>query len=1175
MDWLKDWGMRFWADFLEVLSGRPALALIDKIASWFNALWLGLSYNSIVALWDEFTRTVPEIYRDNVADLATFLAWELQVITGLPIDRAKILAAISPTPGAIDQIALGKVLGDPFFLIFNVPEVARGYKDRLRGTGELRNLMRFIGANTRLQVGGMAVNTLSSVLPFNLPNAFKDIPEKVDNILGWQDLMEEIIQSPIQALCSEGLLAKFYRETKPVDYTFAEAMKGYHAGMIPRDIVSKVMDNLGYRDDTRTVLIDLNEADLSDADLVELYEHRRLTKEDIVKEYRGKGYGARKADLKAQRAVNNRTWSYLDKIADQYLNLFRDCVMPQQEVEVLLTNLGWTQGEVNAAIALKSLEQRQRKWLSESKLDKAVDTGIMTTSEVFDYLTCQGMTPIDATIDIIQMLTNRLPKDCFDKIVPIDLDKAFQLLLQLLQTGDILALPFNLIKFLKCLGITEFPELPDEEDKDKKPALKLPTGAFNAIPSSPDVGEQFRLVWNIQNADTVVIDNGIGPQPSQGVLFLIAAVNTIWKLLATNKDGARTFQASLLAKRLPPPKVKKEPFPTLSLRISPTSLLEGDQYGIEWETRFATEVFLEDGGGQIPVALSGAQFRTADHSRIFTLTAAGPGGQRSRSETQVVRPEVLEAIKPPSASLSVSPGRATTGDRVEVKWSTSNATVVTLTGANGPETVASAGVRIITADHDRIFSLSAASPSRIRDRVAWDALIVDPPEAEEPPTVPKPTANFVIRPARTLPGETVALELRTTNSTTVTLQRGNIAVPVDREGAMTIVTEATETMILRATGPGGTTAVVKILVVVPKEVEELLLAPPTVSLTVRPSQVVRGDLVALEWRVTRATRAELTLPTGTDFVDLVGAKTITATETTNIILLAEGPGGKSSAVKILVVEEQPPVDEAQPKPTARLTVSPSRVMVGQVVALEWRTANATKVTLIRPSGTLEVNPVSATTMIADRTQNIILRAEGPGGEATDVQVLVVLPLPIIIPPPEPEPPVPTSTFSVSPRRAKQGKLILIDWRTENATDISLQRPLERITLAPQGSMSIVADQTELLVLDAQGPGGREERSKLLLVTPPAVVEPPPTPEPPDPRVTLALRPAKAKPGEIIIIEWHVTNATEIFVGTLAGERQEVADGFFSYTVQTTEMITVRAVGPGGEVKKSKVLVAST
>jgi hypothetical protein len=464
-------------------------------------------------------------------------------------------------------------------------------------------------------------------------------------------------------------------------------------------------------------------------------------------------------------------------------------------------------------IAEAELDRRSRKWLTESDLNKLLDMGVLDALEVQEYLVCQGMTELDAAMKVLLLLEKRLPEDCLDKIKPGDIAPIINAMLAALFGKGVFTLPPGLLKLAQCLGETPFP-IPGPPGKEpKEPAPKLPKGSFATLPSTATVGDPFRLQWSIENADSVEIDHDIGKVPPQGVRFLTASENIVYVLTAKNKAGTKTFQASLLVKPKPEPKPVTVPPPTASLSVTPSRATEGDTVAVTWSTTRADQVFLDDGTGPRALNPIGAFFMAARQNTVFTLTASGPGGQRSATDALIVRPAHAPKRARITASISVTPGRVKRGEEVEIRWSTSNADSVVLLGLGSDMPVAASGVIVVRADLDRIITVRAVARDTGESKEASDAMIVLEPTAPKEPTEPPPTVSLTVRPSIAKAGQEVALEWRTSHATLVTLVRGNTSVLVEPDGATTIVAETSEIIVLHAVGPGGEEAIAKVLIV--------------------------------------------------------------------------------------------------------------------------------------------------------------------------------------------------------------------------------------------------------------------------------------------------------------------------------------------------------------------------
>lgn len=74
------------------------------------------------------------------------------------------------------------------------------------------------------------------------------------------------------------------------------------------------------------------------------------------------------------------------------------------------------------------------------------------------------------------------------------------------------------------------------------------------------------------------------------------------------------------------------------------------------------------------------------------------------------------------------------------------------------------------------------------------------------------------------------------------------------------------------------------------------------------------------------------------------------------------------------------------------------------------------------------------------------------------------------PPAAPAPPTPTATLSASPEVIQQGQSTVLTWKTENASDVTIEG---LGTLAASGSKSVTPDGSTTYTLLAKGPGGTQ------------------------------------------------------------------------------------------------------
>jgi peptidoglycan-associated lipoprotein len=84
------------------------------------------------------------------------------------------------------------------------------------------------------------------------------------------------------------------------------------------------------------------------------------------------------------------------------------------------------------------------------------------------------------------------------------------------------------------------------------------------------------------------------------------------------------------------------------------------------------------------------------------------------------------------------------------------------------------------------------------------------------------------------------------------------------------------------------------------------------------------------------------------------------------------------------------------------------------------------------------------------------------------------------PPPAPLPPAPTVTIDVTPATVQQGQPVTVTWKTENATDVTI----EQIgAVQPNGAQSLTPADSATYHITAKGPGGVQQADARVTVVP--------------------------------------------------------------------------------------------
>ncbi|MCK4762084.1 MAG: hypothetical protein KAW12_07785, partial [Candidatus Aminicenantes bacterium] len=146
--------------------------------------------------------------------------------------------------------------------------------------------------------------------------------------------------------------------------------------------------------------------------------------------------------------------------------------------------------------------------------------------------------------------------------------------------------------------------------------IAKPTVSFSASPSTISYKQSSTLSWNVNGADSVTIDNGIGSVVPGGSMAVSPQVpNTTYTLTAANLGGTTTAAATVTV-IFPPPRV--------SFSASRNYIQPGSSVTLTWATEVAQTVTIEPGFGSVD--LTGSMPVTPAESTTFRLYAVGYGG---------------------------------------------------------------------------------------------------------------------------------------------------------------------------------------------------------------------------------------------------------------------------------------------------------------------------------------------------------------------------------------------------------------------------------------------------------------------------------------------------------------------------------------------------------------------
>ncbi|BBO72159.1 hypothetical protein DSCA_60890 [Desulfosarcina alkanivorans] len=153
--------------------------------------------------------------------------------------------------------------------------------------------------------------------------------------------------------------------------------------------------------------------------------------------------------------------------------------------------------------------------------------------------------------------------------------------------------------------------------------LHPPSVSLEATPTIVLIGESSTLAWTATNADSVSIDQGIGPVDLTGSVSVTPLQTTTYTLTATGPGGTTTAIAIITV--LQPPEV--------SIEANPGTVHTGEFSTLAWTATNSDSVFIDQGIGQVdPV---GSITVSPSQTMTYTLTAVNPDGTTTDSATVI------------------------------------------------------------------------------------------------------------------------------------------------------------------------------------------------------------------------------------------------------------------------------------------------------------------------------------------------------------------------------------------------------------------------------------------------------------------------------------------------------------------------------------------------------------
>jgi len=234
--------------------------------------------------------------------------------------------------------------------------------------------------------------------------------------------------------------------------------------------------------------------------------------------------------------------------------------------------------------------------------------------------------------------------------------------------------------------------------------------SFEATPANILTGGAATLMWDVQGANAVSIDQGIGSVALKGSRTVSPSSTVTFTLTASNSYGSVTASTQVVvagSTSLPVVQTSAFNLPVVTVfAAQPANIIPGWACALKWEVQNASEVSIEPGIG--PVQVSGSKSVNPNFTTNYKLTATNSQGSILATTTLTVSSVPASRDTPVITSFTANPYVIKKGDSSILTWHTLNASSATMDRDIG--TVSADGVRQVSPDATTIYTLLVTSP---------------------------------------------------------------------------------------------------------------------------------------------------------------------------------------------------------------------------------------------------------------------------------------------------------------------------------------------------------------------------------------------------------------------------------------------------------------------------------
>ena len=624
-----------------------------------------------------------------------------------------------------------------------------------------------------------------------------------------------------------------------------------------------------------------------------------------------------------------------------------------------------------------------------------------------------------------------------------------------------------------------------------KKSTPLPTATFSVSPTTIERGQSATLRWTTTNATSAAINRSIGAVTpvASGSRSVSPTSTTTYTLTVTGPGGTLTPKPTATVT------VTEPPSGSISASPNPCKIPSGKSTcttTLSWSATGTSGLLVRvsrNGGSSKVVSSSGVSGSTspswikAAPANTYTFYLYDYAGRVQGRLLDSVTVTGKKSTPPPTATFSVSPTTIENGQSATLRWTTTNATSVTINRSIGAVSPVASGSHSVSPTSTTTYTLTVTGPGGTLTPKPTATVTVTEPESSG--TISASPNPCTIPSGKSTCTSTIKWSSQNTSSVQVWVSHNGAAkTNFATSGSGTHTEDATwireapdhtYTFYLYDYSNGSRGALLRSVTVTGKKPTPL----PKATFAASPTTIERGQSATLSWTTTDATSVSIEQDIGQDIgvVSPVasGSRSVSPTSTTTYTLTVTSAGGTLTLTPkptVTVTVTEPPSGSISASP------NPCTIPSGKstcTTALSWDSQNTSSVQVwVSHNGAAKTNVATSGSgthtkdaswiqAAPDHTYTFYLydySSESRGallGSVTVTGKKTTL--------------LPTATFSASPTTIERGQSATLSWTTTNANSVTINQSIGSVIPVARGSRSVSPTSTTTYTLTATGEGG--------------------------------------------------------------------------------------------------------